>query len=304
MTHLSKNAQQRIREYITEHARPLEQARYAYHFVKPKNKKVLTALEAFQNEDGGFGHGLEPDIQLADSSVIATTLAFQLFREVEAHFAKPIVRGACDYLKATYDTAHQTWANVPPHVGDAPHAPWWTPPEDMTGYMANPRAEIVGYLYDYAKNFDEAPFGESWRTGLTQSVVSWLLNHDNEMEQHDLLCFVRLARTTDLPDGVRLVLRRRLEGVLRASVTTSDFEGYGLTPLDVLTGPADPFAYLFDEALNTQLDLVVATFEEQPYIEPPWQWEGEAWQQARQAWRGMLTVNRMVQLKRFGRLEE
>ncbi len=61
-------------------ARPLEQTLFDYHFSNGSVATVLGQLAKFQNEDGGFGHGLEPDMQAADSSVLATTVALQRLR--------------------------------------------------------------------------------------------------------------------------------------------------------------------------------------------------------------------------------
>ena len=67
---LSTDAQASARAFIVAHARPLERAWYAYQFESGPAEAVLDTLAAFQNADGGFGHGLEPDVQLPNSSAI------------------------------------------------------------------------------------------------------------------------------------------------------------------------------------------------------------------------------------------
>lgn len=44
-------------------ARVLEQRRFAHHFTGGGADAVETALAAYRNEDGGYGHGLEPDLR-------------------------------------------------------------------------------------------------------------------------------------------------------------------------------------------------------------------------------------------------
>jgi hypothetical protein len=51
----------RARAFIYRNARPLDIARFQYHFENGSKDAVLTALAAYQNEDGGFGHALGPD---------------------------------------------------------------------------------------------------------------------------------------------------------------------------------------------------------------------------------------------------
>lgn len=52
---------ERARRFVYRNARPLDLARWKYHFENGSEQEVLAALSAYQNEDGGFGHGLEED---------------------------------------------------------------------------------------------------------------------------------------------------------------------------------------------------------------------------------------------------
>ena len=56
----------RAEKFIYNNARLLERQLFAYHFKGGSREQVLTALRAYQNEDGGFGHALEPDIRCPD----------------------------------------------------------------------------------------------------------------------------------------------------------------------------------------------------------------------------------------------
>ena len=59
------------------------------------------------------------------SSVLATTVAFQCLRMVDAPGSHPCVGAGVRYLLSAYDANAQIWPIVPPEVDDAPHAPWW-----------------------------------------------------------------------------------------------------------------------------------------------------------------------------------
>lgn len=52
---------QKAKEFIYRNARPLDLARWQFHFEGGGKEAVINALECYQNDDGGFGHGLEPD---------------------------------------------------------------------------------------------------------------------------------------------------------------------------------------------------------------------------------------------------
>lgn len=66
---------EKARQFIYQNARPLELARWQVHFENGSREAVLQALQVYQNEDGGFGHGLEPDNWNPNSTPIATWAA-------------------------------------------------------------------------------------------------------------------------------------------------------------------------------------------------------------------------------------
>ena len=55
---------QAARQFVEDHARPVDKAWFAYHFEDGSAVAVLEELAAFQNADGGFGHGLEMDFRI------------------------------------------------------------------------------------------------------------------------------------------------------------------------------------------------------------------------------------------------
>ena len=52
---------EKARTFVYRNARPLDLAIWQYHFENGSKEAVMHALSAYQNPDGGFGHGLEAD---------------------------------------------------------------------------------------------------------------------------------------------------------------------------------------------------------------------------------------------------
>lgn len=52
---------EKARQFVYRNARPVDLARWQYHFEGGSREAVLTALACYQNPDGGFGHALEAD---------------------------------------------------------------------------------------------------------------------------------------------------------------------------------------------------------------------------------------------------
>lgn len=284
--------------FLTTQARPLDHARYDFHFEGGAAENVLTELAAYQNADGGFGHALEPDLHLPGSSVIATTVALQIAREVDTAADHPLVERACHYLRDTYDAQNAVWPIIPPNVDDAPHAPWWVYRGNVTDWLINPRAEIAGYICDYAKHFPR----EMCKT-VTDAVVAHLMTLDS-IEMHELLCVLRFAESAALPKGTRARIDNKLTALVRATVEhdPAQWNGYGLQPLDVAPTPASPFAELFGPLIEQNLAVLAAQQNTDGSWSPPWTWGDlypDAWPQAQRDWMGVLTIKNLRILRAY-----
>jgi hypothetical protein len=302
MKQLSRAAQSKAAAFLKNEGRSLEQKLYAYHFEGGALTGVLAALAHFQNPDGGFGHALEPDLRLPDSSVIATTVAFQRLREVRAPSDHPIVADGCRYLRSAYDAKRINWPIIPPNVDEAPHAPWWVYDGALSQSLSNPRAEILGYFYDYPDHFPGA-----LREQVTDAVVDHLAAQPDEMEMHDLQCYVRLFETPSLPEKIRARLFEKLKSVVEKVVARdpAQWHTYGLPPLGVIASPDSPFAPGFRAELEANLDFLIGQQGEEGTWSPNWSWGDlwpDAWAHAKRGWQSVLTLNALTTLRAFNRL--
>ena len=89
---LKGEAFERARTFVAEQGRELDRRLLSHYFDDGPAAAVMEELANYQNEDGGFGNGLEPDIQMPGSSVLTTTMALRILREVEATSEDEIVR--------------------------------------------------------------------------------------------------------------------------------------------------------------------------------------------------------------------
>lgn len=301
---LSGAAFQQAEIFLRTQARPLEQALFAAFLRGAPPDWALDELAAFQNDDGGFGHGLEPDVQIPDSSILATTVALQHLRDLHVTTDQPLVQGAIRYLLDTFDGTAAAWPFVPAQVSSAPHAPWWEYNPDLSQFLANPRAEIVGYLFDYAELVPA-----EIREKLLTAVITFLDDLDRDLAMHELLCFIRLVETESLPEDARDHLIERLSPMIAAGVETTPaaWESYGLKPLDVAPSPGSVFAGLLQSSIDKNLDFELNRQREDGSWEPNWSWGSaypEAWPHAKRAWQGVLTVKMTRSLIVYGRGEE
>jgi hypothetical protein len=133
------------RAFLETHGRDIDRARFDYHFGDGSQDAVLEALSHYQNEDGGFGHGLEPDISAPVSNPFATELALAIFSEVGAPGDHPMVQSTVRYLEDT-QREEGDW-QFSPEVYEHPLAPWfqgWTWPTLNPGVTTSGLLRVMG----------------------------------------------------------------------------------------------------------------------------------------------------------------
>lgn len=302
MRKLAKENLESARSFVEEYGRKLDRRLLAFDLDDGSTAAVIEALGAYQNEDGGFGKALEADVRMEASSVLATTVAFQYLRRVNAPGSDPLVGAGIRYLRDTFDAQAQIWPIVPPEVDEAPHAPWWNhagTEKAFGGFRLNPTAEVLGYLLDFP---DAAP--PDLLARLTETVVSRVEEIPEEMEMHELMCCIRLAETRSLPDGVKMALVPRVERAAERIVERDPekWSGYCVKPLSLVHGPKSPLAALLAEDVQRELDYEIETQGPDGAWGPNWSWGGDAWLQAERDWKGYITVHMLRTLHAFGRL--
>ncbi len=303
---LKGEAFERARTFVAEQGRDLDRRLLSHYFDNGPAAAVMEELPNYQNDDGGFGNGLEPDVQMPGSSVLTTTMALRILREVGATSEDEIVQKAIEYLMAQYDSTRRIWPIVPPEVDDFPHAPWWNfenTADTFGHFLANPRAEVVGYLHEY-RELAPAALVEQ----LTEEVVEHAGALPDEMNMYDFLCYVHLAETAGLPQPwkgtLTEVLARRARYV--AAGSPEELEQPSARPLWLAPAPTSMLADALKSEVDMNLDFDIEHQNPDGSWSPAWSWYGqyeEAWEQAEQQWKSCLTVEILKALKEFGRIE-
>ena len=305
MKRLTQAAFQSAKNFIMDQGRALDQRRFEFYFEAGSADSVLAALASYQNDDGGFGNSLEPDIRTSASSVIATTVGFQILREIRAPARHTLVQKGIEYLVATYDESQQVWPIIPPEVDESPHAPWWnyeSSAETFGQFLVNPRAEIVGYLHEFS---DGVP------TKLLKPLTAVILEHldslPNEMEMHDILCLVRLAETEALPNRDKVWEKLARVAAPHVARNAEQLTGYVLKPLWLVSSPESPLAAELKEEVEMNLDFEIEQQGGDGSWTPNFSWGDqypEAWQTAKKEWQSRFTVDTLKMLRDFGRIEQ
>lgn len=85
--------------FMTSHARVLDRHRFDQLTGRGDAAKVLAALAAYRNDDGGYGHALEPDLRSRGSQPAGALHAFEVFDEIGPS-TSPDAGALCDWLES------------------------------------------------------------------------------------------------------------------------------------------------------------------------------------------------------------
>lgn len=111
--------------FVVTHGRLLERRRIGLLLHGGGLDGLLAALGAYRNPDGGFGHGLEPDVRSPHSEPLATLTALDLLAswDVPDH---PWVRSGLEWV-ASISAVDGSVPFVTDPSLEWPHAPWVQP---------------------------------------------------------------------------------------------------------------------------------------------------------------------------------
>lgn len=310
MKQLSREAFNRARVFLKAQARPLDRALFEHRFEDAPAQRVLEELARYQNDDGGFGHALEPDVRTPSSSALATGIGLTILRELECSAQHRMGTQAVQFLRETFDEKAQIWRVIPRDANDYPHAPWWHDEEGSLArtfddFLVIPRAQIVGLLHDYS-----ALVPTKWLDNLAEATVTNIesLADDAFAGGGDTLRYaLDLAETEALPQHLKDRLTPRLRELADQIVCRDpqDWSGYCPTPLKIAPSPGSIVEDVLGEDLQRNLDYVIDQQTAEGTWEPTWTWGDfypEAWEQARLEWRGHLTLETLTTLRAFGRI--
>lgn len=281
--------------FLLAEGRLLERRLFGTLFAGEPAGGVLDALRGYQNADGGFGHGLEPDKRCPASLPVDVEVAFQAMATARTGDAE-MLRRACDFLGRTAAQADAGGA-VPlafPVIESFPRAEHWSDWTYQPGI--NPTAGLAALLY-------RLDFDHPWRAAATGFCWEAIETGTLPDEVHALAG--ALAFLGHVPDRERAA--RHAPAVLERLVVSPMYQAvpkpgeYGLTPLNV-AGTADaPWRSAFaDDELAAHLDQLAAAQQQDGGWPVTWEPPSEA---SRLDWRGIITLQALRTLTSYGRLE-
>lgn len=290
-------------KFIHRNGRLLERRWMEHLFEGGSKNAVIAALRAYQNDDGGFGHALEPDIRDPHSQPIPTEVALHIMDELDL-FDASILSGILQYL----ESITLPGGGVPRalcSVNHYPHAPWWTTERDDAASM-NPTGSIVALLLkQHAVPLAESPDQGHCPQWFADTIQFIWRNIENvgRTDYHDLIQAIDFLQQTSDRDRAETLLAQMDSWLLSPGVIEydSNAEGYVHKILDWAPKRNSYCTRLIhdQEAVSRHLDALIAEQQDDGGWSISWEPPSQA---AKLEWRGYITVQRLLTLQSYERL--
>jgi hypothetical protein len=233
------------RAFIQREGRVLEQRLAATIFDGEPATGVVDALRGFQNPDGGFGHGLEPDKRCPASLGIDVETALQAMTAAGT-VDQDMVRRACDFL-ASIATPEGAVALSSPVMEAYPRAVHWSEWTYIPGF--NPTAGLAGLLHRMGVEHPWVDKATAWCWSALDEGLP-----DDAHAVSEILVFLADVPDRDRADALAPTVVAHLEKANHYRVDPHD-PSYGVTPLHIVPAPTSRWRSLFaDDLVEGHLD--------------------------------------------------
>lgn len=300
------NTFDKARRFIYRNARPPDLAVFRFYFENGSLSDVTAALSAYQNQDGGFGWGLESDNFNRNSLPMGVWKATEYIRKTGGlEPDDPIAEGILKYLSSgsDFDIEHNQWLNTVPTNNSSPCAVWWKYPENGSVFEYNPTAALAGFIIKYA---DKKSALYEKGVQIAEEAANWFIMNA-PLERHIAVCFMSLYDYCDdagnMPFDSETYLAK-LNEIIEGSVCSDvSRRGEYIPKPSTFFTPANKRFYneKFKELCSVECEYIKNTQLSDGSYSVPWQWYGDCkeWYIAENWIKAQITIDNMIFLRDF-----
>lgn len=272
-------------------ARPLEIACVRNLISDGTVNEVIFELEKYQNQDGGFGHGLEPDCWNPFSSGLETCAACQIIRNHQIDEMTDLVQKMMSYLDLSFDDFIMRWHATDPNTNDYPHAPWWEHMDDKKSF--NPSASLAGFVIRYGNPMTPI-YTKSKK--VIDEALHYILNNNHVIERHELRALIEmmndiqwLYKDKKSYKNAKNIMILRIEDSIEKDESLW-FTTYANKPSSLIKSHPSLGSNVFFDRLIKEIGMSFLYQNSENLWDITWQWNGypEAFMKAKKDWQGIL----------------
>lgn len=287
-------------------ARELELAIWKALFEGGESRAVADALLFYQNDDGGFGHGVDMDNWNPNSVPYNCLFVLEQLRMVGFEdMSHSVFAGIKKYLNAT---GPEQWHFTIPSNQDYPHAVFHSYGEEYN------KVESIGiiiglsaFVIEYCR---ELPVYEKVLGILDEYISKFQNDNLGDMGPSGYITLISAMKKVGLSGYDYNALEERLSKVVNNTIQRNpvQWQQYGYRPSEFIKSKDSQFYKENEDIVEQELDFLVDTLPENDIWPVSWSWfqEGKVYPKEEaislrvsQARKG---IEKMIFLKAFGRV--
>lgn len=300
---------EKAKAFIYRNARPLDLARFQYHFENGSREAVLKVLSYYQNEDGGFGHAVEADCWNPNSIPLHSNTASEIIREIGFEDNQhPVIQGLLKWYASGEHFNGKTWEITVESNNNYPHAPWWhTESVSSCHTDYNGTAQIAGFIARYADKGSNI-FKLGVRVA-NEAIVA--LSPDEIRDMHTCVCYMRMAELFEKGNATEYIPFDDLKSKLHKSINklivtdTSKWSSYVCQPSCFIDSKESEYYPDNKEIADYECEYIINTQLADGSWNIGWTWGGnypDEWAISKNWWKGQWIIQNLLYLKGFGLL--
>jgi len=302
---LNNRTFENARAFIYRNARPLDLARFQYHFENGCKENVLNVLSYYQNADGGFGHAVEADCWNPNSIPLHSNTASDIIREIEFENKNhPVIKGLLKWYESGSHFNGKTWDITVSSNNDYPHAPWWhTDSISKCHTDYNGTAQIAGFIIRYAK-----PESNLFNLGIkiaNDAIKN--LSPETIEDMHTCTCYIRMKEYIEKANAITLIPYKELKQKLHDSVNkliitdTNKWDAYMCKPSQFFNTRNSEYYEENKEISEYECEFIINSQLSDGSWDIPWKWENypDEWAISKNWWKSNNIIINLLYLKGF-----
>lgn len=278
--------------FIWKHGRLLERRIFEYVFLGGSKNNVLTSLKAYQNDDGGFGNAIEPDLRAPNSQPLYLEFALRTLYDCNIK-DEDLARKACDYLSNQADLKK----GIPTILSSSanyPRAEHWNNPQSTEPSFSR-LTGLVGLLKWQG-------IEDPWLDKATEICLKDI--HTKKYDDaHTILTAFYLLESLPQTKNIKGLFQKLSKELITANFFRLDAASlsYGLSPLEFSPSSTSYCRSIFsDDTILEHLKVLESQQDDDGGWQIEWEPPGET---SRLEWRSYKTLKSLMILNSYNKIE-